>query len=253
MPHQPLIIGHRGASALAPENTMAAFRKAIDAGADGIEFDVRLSQDRIPVVIHDETLERTGLCSDAVGSLTAAELQQMNVGRWFGVEQFSNETLPTLTNLLDTFSSGDAMLYLEMKCQPEETGELVSITCNTLEAYSLTDRVVVECFDLEAIHQVKQIKSKLQTAALFQPRISRPHSWTGSNRLIEEALAAGADEIALHYKLANDRMIERANEAGLRVVVWTVDDPAWVVRAQNSGIHALITNDPAAMIARDTF
>jgi glycerophosphoryl diester phosphodiesterase len=253
MSHLPLIIGHRGASAVAPENTMAAFRKAIEVGADGIEFDVRLSRDAIPVVVHDETLHRTGLRSDYVSCMSAEELQQVNVGKWFGcrhssTDEYSSETLPTLRQLLDYFSSLKALLYLELKCRPEETSQIASTTSELVDEYHLADRVIVECFDLAVIQEVKRVAPQLKTAALFQPRISRPHLWTPSNRLINEALAVGADEIALHYKLADDRTIEGAHSGGLKVVIWTVDDPAWVVRAKDLGVHAVITNDPSMMI-----
>src|SRR5215208_2524413 len=79
----PLIIGHRGASAVAPENTMAAFREAIATGADGIEFDVRLTRDGVPVIIHDSTLRRTGGLQRRVSDLAASELEQVDVGSWF--------------------------------------------------------------------------------------------------------------------------------------------------------------------------
>src|ERR687897_900990 len=92
----PLIIGHRGASAVAPENTMAAFRKAIEAGADGIEFDVRLSRDGLPVVIHDDSLRRTGSRPERIADLNAEDLRKVNVGSWFSNDEFHDETLPTL-------------------------------------------------------------------------------------------------------------------------------------------------------------
>ncbi|HET6851924.1 MAG TPA: glycerophosphodiester phosphodiesterase family protein, partial [Pyrinomonadaceae bacterium] len=79
----PLIIGHRGASAVAPENTIAAFKEAIAVGADGVEFDVRLTRDRVPVVIHDSTLRRTAGLQRRVADLTWAELEQVDVGSWF--------------------------------------------------------------------------------------------------------------------------------------------------------------------------
>jgi len=257
MSHSPLIIGHRGASAVAPENTIAAFRKAIEVGADGIEFDVQLSSDGIPVVIHDETLHRTASRSEHIVELTAEELKRVNVGSWFAAQRnsppddYSNETLPTLQQLLDHFSSGDSLLYLELKCRPEETSQIVSITSNVLTNYSIHERVIVECFDLNVIREVKRYAPHLKTAALFQPRLSRPHFWSSRQQLIDEALAAGANEIALHYKLADDRTIESAHRADLKVVVWTVDDPAWVSRSRNLGVHALITNDPATMIGHD--
>ena len=258
MDNFPFIIGHRGASAVAPENTMAAFRKAIEVGADGIEFDVQLSRDGVPFVIHDETLQRTGQPSDYVSSLSAEELQLVNVGKWFrsrlgATDDYSNETLPTLQQLLDHFSSGDALLYLELKCRPEERLRIVPITCELLASYSIADHVIVECFDLAVIQEVKRVAPHLKTAALFQPRITRPHLWSSSRRLIEEAREVAADEIALHYRLADDLTIESAQSAGFKIVVWTVDDPTWVIRARKLGIDALITNDPAKMIQHRTY
>ena len=94
----PLIIGHRGASAVAPENTMAAFREAIAVGADGIEFDVRLARDGVPVVIHDSTLRRTGGLNKRVADLSAEEISKIDVGSWFA-PRFANETVPSLRDL----------------------------------------------------------------------------------------------------------------------------------------------------------
>ena len=105
---EPLIIGHRGACAVAPENTITAFRSAILAGADGIEFDVRLSRDGLTVVIHDDTLKRTGLIDRPVSELTATELQQVDVGSWFArrseQNSFFGERLPLLPQVFDLFS-----------------------------------------------------------------------------------------------------------------------------------------------------
>src|SRR6185369_3234163 len=100
--NSPLIIGHRGASAVAPENTMAAFREAIAAGADGIEFDVRLTRDRVPVVIHDSTLHRTAALPQRIAELSLSDLKSVDVGSWFARKKnlplgaFANETIPSL-------------------------------------------------------------------------------------------------------------------------------------------------------------
>src|SRR5215467_1491294 len=116
----PLIIGHRGASAVAPENTMAAFREATAVGADGIEFDVRLTGDGVPVVIHDSTLRRTGGLQHRVADLTSAEIAKVDVGSWFA-ESFTDETVPSLAELFTLFDTNDSTLYLEMKC--DSSGE----------------------------------------------------------------------------------------------------------------------------------
>ena len=110
MSKSPLIIGHRGASAHAPENTLAAFRVALDAGADGVEFDVQLSKDGVPVVIHDDTLERTGLRVGSVSDLTAKKLGKIDVGSWFNKKfpkrvkpEFAKETIPTSGSGFESF------------------------------------------------------------------------------------------------------------------------------------------------------
>ena len=254
MADKPLIIGHRGASAVAPENTLAAFKRAIQVGADGVEFDVRLASDGVPVVIHDETLQRTALVQKRVADISAAELQQVNVGSWFSrsrkasTDEFAAEGVPTLQQLFELFASSPALLYLEMKCDPSQRAQLAAACCGFLRDSSLRQRVIVECFDLAAIEEVKRIDPGIRTAALFQPTLSRPHSMLMGQRLVDHAKAAGADEIALHHKLASHRVVDKAKLAGLQVVVWTVDDPTWIQRAQRSGIVALITNDPDTML-----
>lgn len=217
---EPLIIGHRGASAVAPENSMAAFAAAIEAGADGIEFDVRLSRDGVPVIIHDDTLQRTHGLRRRVADLTAEELRSVNV--------------PSLRDLFALMSGNGLILCLEIK---GSSSELADRCCELVNEFSFEERVIVECFDLNVLKPLR-----LKTAALFEPRIYT------DQRLIDRALEVGASVLALHHRLAKPSLIDKAKLAGFRVVVWTVDDPAWVARAQSLGIEALITNDPATMI-----
>lgn len=218
---EPLIIGHRGASAVAPENSMAAFRSAIIASADGIEFDVRLSRDGVPVIIHDDTLYRTHGLRRRVADLTAEELQSTGV--------------PSLRDLFDLMSQNDLILCLEIKASAPT---LPDLCCQLVHDFGFEDKVIVECFDLTVLKEIRTLK----TAALFEPRIYTDQS------PIDRALGVGASVLALHHRLAKPPLVEKAKLAGLRVIVWTVDDPAWIARAQTMGIEALITNDPAMMI-----
>jgi glycerophosphoryl diester phosphodiesterase len=109
-----------------------------------------------------------------------------------------------------------------------------------VESYRLKDRVIFECFEHSALQTIKRLDPTLRTAAAFQP----PASF-----IVKRALGIEANEIALHHRLTNKRTVDRARLADLNVVTWTVDDPAWIKRAQELGIHALITNDPSALIA----
>ena len=248
MPSCPLILGHRGNSSFAPENTLAAFSRAIRDGADGIEFDVRLSRDHVPVVVHDATLKRTGLFDRAVASLTATELQEIDVGSWFGSSAFARERIPLLSQVFELFTDNQGVLYVEMKCDKEEGPQLAQEVVRSCKVSGIAQRVVVESFDLDAIAAIKKCDSNIRTAALFEPKLTRPVSSLRRLKMIEAARAVDADEIALHHTLAGPAVINKAREAGLEVVIRTVDDPAWLVRARSLGVKALIANNPAAMV-----
>ncbi|HEU4932855.1 MAG TPA: glycerophosphodiester phosphodiesterase family protein, partial [Pyrinomonadaceae bacterium] len=184
----PLIIGHRGASAVAPENTMAAFREAIAVGADGIEFDVRLTRDGVPVVIHDRDLRRTGGLPHRVADLNSSELAKIGVGSWFA-RSFANETVPSLAELFTLFQSNNSTLYLEMKCDsPNEYAPLAEACCRMIDDYDFKERVIIECFQLPAL---REINSDIKTVALFEPSISNP-SVLSDQIIINKAKDVGA-------------------------------------------------------------
>lgn len=242
----PLIIGHRGASADAPENTMAAFREALAVGADGIEFDVRLTRDGVPVVIHDSTLRRTGGLPHRVADLTWAEISKVDVGSWFS-KSFANETVPSLAELFTLFQSNNSTLYLEMKCDSAAEHRALAEACvKAIDEHSLKERVIVECFQLPALRILKEIDSGIKTVALFEPSFNP--SVLSDQRIINQARHVGAVALALHHRLARESLVRKAKDDGMHVAVWTVDDPSWIERARATGIDALITNNPEAMI-----
>jgi glycerophosphoryl diester phosphodiesterase len=259
MSSMPLILGHRGASAVAPENTLAAFSRAILDGADGIEFDVRLSRDKVPMVIHDANLKRTALIGNMVCDLTSKQLQEIDVGSWFAGTSFEgrppspatsypSEKLPTLVRVFELFNSNRGWLYVEMKSDADEGAELAAGVVKCIHEFDFANRVVVESFDLPAIAEIKRIDAGIRTAALFAAKLTRPISSFRRLRMVNLSRSVGADEIALHYALASPGVVEIAREYGLETVVWTVDDPQWIGRARSLGIKALISNDPAKMV-----
>jgi glycerophosphoryl diester phosphodiesterase len=217
---EPLIIGHRGAPVVALENTLPSFAAAIAAGADGIEFDVRLSNNGVPVIIHDDTLTRTHGVRRRVAELTADELKS------FGV--------PSLGELFELMAANSLLLCLEIKSRELE---LPQVCCRLVREFGFAERVIVECFDLNLLRNLD-----LRTAALFEPRMYTEQS------VINRALEVGATVLAPHQRMAKPSLVEKAKLAGLMVVVWTVDDPSWIAHARAMGIEALITNDPATMI-----
>lgn len=256
---KPLIIAHRGASALAPENTLAAFSRALEDGADGVELDVWLARDGVPVVIHDASLRRTGLCEGIVSAMTSKELCRTGVGHWFNLanprlarKEYSREVVPSLDQVFKLFkaqhTTNRAVTYVELKTDngSDDRAALSTSVVNLIVHHDLQSKVVVVSFNLKAITQVKTIDSSVRTGALFEPRRNAARIMSG-RRLIAAAIESGADEILLHRLIATRRLVGLAAEKDLRSVVWTVDDPKWLDRAERLGIDALITNDPAAM------
>lgn len=253
MSNAPLIIGHRGASAHAPENTLAAFKLAIDAGADGLEFDVQLSKDGVPVVVHDPTLERSASCPDRVADLTSKQLGKVDIGSWFNKKfptkaraEFAHEKVPTLSQVLDLLKDTKGLIYIELKCGDADYEPLAKAVCDVIRDSHLLPQIIVKSFKLAAIPVVRFHLPAVQTAALFEPTIMdflrrRKH-------ILAIAREFGAHQISLHYSLVTRKLVTLATEYQMPVTIWTADDPKWTKRCAKLGIRALITNDPARLI-----
>lgn len=251
---KPLIIAHRGASALAPENTLAAFRRAVRDGAEGIEFDVRLANDGVPVVFHDGDLKRVGGKNGLIGSYTSVELGKTDVGSWFNrrkpdkaSESFSAETVSTLQQTLDFLRGFKGLIYIELKCLGTDVERISKIVCETIADSELLRQIIVKSFQLEALPFVRRFCPEAQTAALFEPKLAT--FFRRKNNFAETARAFGADQLSLHFSLANMKLMSDAEKLNMPVTLWTADNPLWVRRARNLGIAAIITNNPARLLA----
>lgn len=247
MSNSPLIIGHRGASAHAPENTLAAFRAAIDAGSDGVEFDVQLASDGVPVVIHDTDLRRTAGIDKRVADLTSKQFGETDVGSWFA-PQFSGETVPTLEQTLQLLRDFKGLIYIELKCELDNFKPLVAAVCGTIRNSPLLPQMIVQSFRLAAIPEVRRFLPEVQTAALFEPSIAT--ILRRREYIIAMAREFGADQISVHHSLATPKLCALASAANLPVTVWTVDNARWIARSRERIIRALITNQPARLINR---
>lgn len=253
--HSPLIIAHRGASAFAPENTLAAFQMAIEEGADGLEFDVRIAKDGVPIVFHDATLRRIAQRNVRVTNFTAEELQSLDVGTWFNVKnpkkadkKFSGETVPTLTQFFDFLGDYQGLLYLELKGKQVEIPALVKAVTQIVRKSKLFPNIIIKSFKLEAVAQSHRMLPEVRTAALFAPKIMT--ILRKQSHLIKKAQECQADELSLHYSLATHKLVERADAEGMPTIIWTADHPVWVKRASEIGLKAIITNNPARLLAK---
>jgi glycerophosphoryl diester phosphodiesterase len=251
---RPLVIGHRGAAAVAPENTLASFTRAFADGADGIEFDVRLTRDHIPVVIHDATLKRTAARTGFVAALTANELAATDVGSWFNQRfpaharaEYAGANVPTLAQVLELNKRHGGLLCIELKCEAGEAHALVARVVETVHEHDADQLCVLSSFTLTALAEVRRLAPHIRTAALFDRSLAHP--LPSVRAIFARARACGADEVALHHTLANARTIAAAQRASFPVVVWTLDNGARARRLAELGVRAIITNDPARLRA----
>jgi glycerophosphoryl diester phosphodiesterase len=237
-PHTPLILGHRGASAYAPENTLAAFRLALEQGADGVELDVTLSADGVPVVIHDDTVDRTTDGQGHVHDLTLAQLKQLEAGyrAKFG-DQFAGERLPTLAEVFEALGAR-AIINVELKRDPSPDKVLAQKVVGLIGEHCMERRVIVSSFDYDNLRRVRAANSELPLGLLYDP--------TEPTRVAQAWLAAGVRAEAHHpyFRLHNalTRGLYRAH--GGRVNVWTVDAEADLRTQMVLGADGLITNCP---------
>jgi glycerophosphoryl diester phosphodiesterase len=231
-----LAIAHRGASGHAPENTFAAFRKALAMGAGFIETDLQLSRDARLVAIHDATVNRTTNGQGAVHDLTLAELRRLDAGSWFGSE-FAGERIPTIEEILDFAKKHDMVFYLELKPSGSWGGEHALISA--LRESGEIARTVVISFDPPILANVRKIEPTVMTGLLFDGQISDP---------LAKAVEIGARQVAVRGSLVTPRLLKEARQRDLQVVCWTVNHPAHMRLLVEAGVDGIISDYPDRLL-----
>ena len=232
-----LVIAHRGASGNAPENTMAAFRKAVALGATFIETDLHLSRDARFVAMHDATLNRTTNGQGAVHDMTLAELRKLDAGSWFGSE-FAGERIPTLEEILEFSKKNDVVFYLEMKPAGSWGGEHALI--GALRESGEIPRAVVISFDASIVLSLRKIEPTLMTGLLYDGQVEKP---------IQKAVEIGARQLAVRGDLVTPALIAEAKKKDLQIVCWTVNHPAHMRMLIAAGVDGIMSDYPERLVA----
>ena len=230
----PVIIAHRGASTFAPENTMSAFKKAIEQGAGGIELDVQLSVDGNLVVIHDEKLDRTSNGKGLVRDKTLKELQSLDFGSWFS-KDFQNERIPILDEVMQLFSSWNGMLNIEIKNGPIFYPGIENKVADTIRRYRMADRTIVSSFNHYSLVEIKRIDPGIKTGVLYMEGLYEP--WTYAKHVGAEAIHP------LFYNIVPEIM-KGCKSNGIIVNPFTVDQPDYIKMIAMAGVDGIITNVP---------
>jgi len=236
------IIGHRGASHDAPENTLAAIRLAWKQNADASETDVHLTKDGQIVVIHDFNTRRLGGRNRKVADQTLAELKELDIGRWKG-EQWAGERIPTLAEYLAAIPEGKR-LFIEIKCGPEIVPRLVEVI---RAARKRPEQTCLIGFSYEVMRAAKQELPQLKCYWIVELKRNRETGrWTPQlATVIRKAKEAGLDGIDFGDSPALDReFVSKLKQSGLGVYTWTVDSVQEAKRLEQAGVDGITTNRP---------
>ncbi len=226
------IVAHRGASGYAPENTLTAFRRAVELGATFIETDLQLTRDAQLVALHDTTLDRTTNGHGVVGNFTLAELRELDAGSWFG-PRFAGERLPTIDDIIQFARDADVVFYLEVKTGGRWGAERALV--QALRKAEEAARTAVLSFELEALAHVRRQDPTLMCGFLLDR--SRPDA-------IQAALSVGARQLAPRGDLVSAELVREAHGQGLQVVTWTVNEPDQMKAALADGVDGIMTDYP---------
>lgn len=226
------ITAHRGAKAVAPENTMAAFRAAIEAGANYIELDVQHSRDRRIVVVHDGDLMRMGGDPRKVSELDVADLAAIDIGRKYDA-RFAGERAPTLEEVIDLVR-GRVRLNIELKYNVPDPG-LAPAVVDLLRREGFLDEVVITSLDYAALKQVESLEPRLKTGHIVTAAVG-------------DVVRTDADFLSLNSARATASLVRRAHAAGKEVHVWTVNQPDVMLRMIERGVDNVITDNPALLV-----
>lgn len=229
-------IAHRGASAYAPENTMAAFEKAVKMGATWIEMDVMLSHDGEPFVFHDDQLERTTNGRGAFGEVDSTYIKTLDAGGWFS-DNFEHEPVPTLKTVLTWIASCDVNVNIEIKPFPGFSQETTMATLQAIHRYwpSYEDRVLISSFNVEALRLCRQFEPEMKMGLLL-------NKWQDDSLACAKEL--GCVSVHLNKKIALPARIRALIEAGFKVCVFTVNRRREAVKFLAMGVDAVFTNYP---------
>lgn len=233
-----IVVGHRGSSSVAPENTLASIEEAIRAGATGIEIDVQLTADRVPVIIHDDDLDRTTSGTGPVAAVSAQALGALDAGAWFGTG-FVGERVPSLDEVLDLLLLRvGVQLLLEIKGAWDPEG--IRLVTDAIEGRALGDRVVPQSFSVTTVAALRTVAPGLRRG-LIVPE---------AEGALDRCRDLGATACNPHGRVLAEHpeFVAQAHAAGITVTPWTLNEPEHWARARDLEVDGITTDRPAELV-----
>jgi glycerophosphoryl diester phosphodiesterase len=228
----PWVIAHRGASGHAPENTFAAFQRAVELGGTFIETDLHVTRDGRFVAIHDDTVERTTNGSGDVRNFTLDELREVDAGMWFD-RTFMGERIPTLEEVLEFSREHDVVFYLELKYAAVWGMDHALVAA--LQKAQSAPRTIVISFDPATLTPLRRLDPSIMTGLLVED--AKPDC-------IQSAIDLGARQLCPKVSSVTPELVEKAHRADLQVVTWTANTLADMRAMMAAGVDGIMTDFP---------
>lgn len=229
-----LVIAHRGASGYAPENTIVAFKKAIEVGSDGIELDVHFSKDRNLIVCHDERVDRTTNGVGFIKDLTLKELKKLDAGSWYN-KKYKGEKIPILNEVFELVKDKNILINIEIKSGPIIYDGIEKAIVELIEKYNIVEKVIISSFNHYSLVKIKKINNNVKTGILYIAGLVEP--WVYAKRLNAEAIHP------FFYSVVPE-IVKGCKDNGIEINPFTVDESTHIKRMIKLGVTGLITNYP---------
>ncbi|ADU29881.1 glycerophosphodiester phosphodiesterase family protein [Evansella cellulosilytica] len=227
------IIAHRGNKQYYPENTMISFHSAAMYPIDGIEFDLQLTKDEIPVVIHDDKIDRTTNGTGSVSSYTFDELKKYDAGSWFH-SRFRGERIPSLEEVVHWAKDKELTLHIELKRQKRKTNRYLHACLQIIDEYNMNESVVISTFFHPYLNVIKQINPAIRTALLTKLPVIKA---------VKYAKKVNADAIHIRHTFQSSYYYQRWTLNGLPVRAYNVKRLRDALKCQRHNIDAIITSN----------
>lgn len=241
------VIAHRGASHSAPENTLAAFKSALDMGVDMIELDVRSTLDNEIVVYHDANLKRTSSIEKKVIDMTKKDLLELDAGSWFN-SSFSNEKIPSLDQTFETIGDKCEILVEIKSDNTRLSTSFLRTLFKTIYQHRLNSSVILQSFDTRILNRIHQLDPSLRLQKLIVLKIPLLGIQLDQRVMLENVLAKGHYEaINVDHRFASPQLIDKIHRFNKKIYCWTVDDPSRMKKLSDIGVDGIITNQPAVL------
>lgn len=239
---QPMIIAHRGAMAYAPENTIAAFKLGIELCADAIELDLRQTKDKIPVALHDATVNRTTNGNGNVLNYTLAELKKLDAGSWFN-NKFNSEKIPSLQEVIDIVTDS-VILIIELKEGNETYPDIEENAISIIRENKIESHTILKSFDPNVLERLRKLAPDIPLLYVYTFRLP----WLGM--IIDRGITFGSifnidtDYLQPHRFFLSESFVKAAQSHGFKIISWGVNSEEDIIESLEYGVDGIETDYP---------